>query len=807
MDTPRPRIVVTGVGAICAAGRDTTELLATLLDGGTAVAPSRRCSADFDDCAVGEVSDEWIADATSPAELDRFGRDVLMSLIACREALRQAGLRPATPAARAAGLVIGKCQGLTYGSALPSDWIHWTADSVAARLGLAGPRQTVGTACAAGGNAVGIAMDRIFAGDADVVLAGGVDTLQVRTFAGFRSVQAVDSEPCSPYGRSGGLNLGEGAAFLVLERAESAAARGATVLAEVLGYGLSADAYHPTAPDPTGLGATLAVSRALAGAGIGAASVSYVSGHGTGTRANDTVERRVMRSVFGPRVTSVPVVGTKSFVGHTLGAAGAIEAVVSVLSLVHDVIPPTANFADEDAADLDFVPNKPRPAQVDVVLSNNYAFGGNNVSVVLAKPGRRVLNGRAGRAPDPYRNENNHSNGSREAVITGIGLLGRPGIGADDWLATLAAGTADGDYGAEADRELARQLAATKFAAAATWRQMNDFTRLCAAAVRLAVQDAGLPMTRESRRQIGLLLGTMAGPAEFADPPGDEPPADQPVAKQHVRPFTQSTLNAPAGAICKELGIRGPTTTIVSGGISGTLVLESALDAIRLGRSDAIIVVAAEESCPAIDHIYRAIGTRSPDGRAHPYAPGAPGTSSGTAAVALVVEERSVAQARAAAAYGRIAGISHTSDNYHAYRFDGSGERYAAAMRTALDRAGVSPADIGVVSGCATGTDLDLAEAAALRRIFPPAATVIAPKSVTGESEAASGLVNVAIPLLASRLRSIRMPTFGVGEPEPPGGGLDPGAWAPVGPARYALATSASFGASFGAAVIEMCGS
>jgi 3-oxoacyl-(acyl-carrier-protein) synthase len=128
-------------------------------------------------------------------------------------------------------------------------------------------------------------------------------------------------------------------------------------------------------------------------------------------------------------------------------------------------------------------------------------------------------------------------------------------------------------------------------------------------------------------------------------------------------------------------------------------------------------------------------------------------------------------------------------------------------MATALARAGVSPAEIDVVSGCATGTDLDLAEAAALRRVFPPAATVIAPKSVTGESEAASGLVNVAIPLLAGRLRSILLPTFGVGGPEPSGGVLDPGAWAAVSPARYALATSASFGASFGAAVIEMCGS
>jgi 3-oxoacyl-[acyl-carrier-protein] synthase II len=798
MDGARPRIVVTGAGAICAGGRDTRELLSTLLGGRTALAPCSQPSlAGFEGYAVGAVRDEWIIDSTDAEEQRKYGRDELLSLIAGREALRQAGLASGGRPLERGGLVLGKCQGLSLGSAGPSRWIHWTADVVAAGLGLLGPRQTVSTACAAGGNAVGIAMDRIFADDADVVLAGGVDTLRIGTLSGFTSLHAVDPAPCSPYSRSGGLNLGEGAAFLVVERLDHAVARGAPVLAEVLGYGLSADAYHATTPDPTGLGGVLAVGRALTDAGIGPESVSYVNGHGTGTKANDTVERRIMRSVFGPRVAAVPLVSSKSFVGHALGAAGAIEAVISVLSLVNGVIPATVNFGADHAADLDFVPNQSRAERVEVVLSNNYAFGGNNVSVVFAKPGRAMA-----RRDVPR----------RDAVITGIGIIGRPGIGTAEWLAGLTAEPV-GPPSAEADAEIARRLLGTRFAPASAWRQMNDFTRLCTAAARMAVEDSGVPLTREHRKSLGLLLGTAAGSAEFADgapletaawSPVAADPGDESAATAQVRSFTQSTLNAPAGAVCKELGIHGPTTTIVSGGISGTLALEAAMDAICLGRSDAIIVVGVEEASGAIDQVHASIGARCPDGRAHPYDPGMPGTSPGTAAVAVVVEEREAAEARRAGGYARIAGIAHTSDNYHPYRFDLGGERYAAAIRMALARAAMPAEDIDMVSGSATGTDFDLAETAAFRLALSAGTRIVTPKSVTAEGGAASGLLNVALPIIASRAGSILMPRFEVagtttGEAVPAAG-----AWAPVGRPRRLVATSVSFGASFGAVVIEM---
>ena len=773
----RERIAVTGLGVICAAGQDRKAFFSRLVSGVTALRLNRRPDVGPPGHAfVGEVEDQWLEEKLGSGEAARYGRDVQLALVAGREALEHAGLPESGPRRERVGLVLGKCQGTTLADGQPT-WIHATADLLAGALDLGGPRQTVSTACAAGGNAIGIGMDRLFADDADVILAGGVDTLQQTTFIGFSSLHAVDSQPCSPYSRSGGLNLGEGAAFLVLETFGHAEARGAQILAEVMGYGLSADAYHASAPDPSGSGAVLAVRRALDDAGIEEPAVTYVNGHGTGTKSNDNAERRVMRLLFGQRVTEVPITGTKSFTGHTLGAAGAVEAVASVLSITEGVIPPTVNFAAPagTASDLDFVPGTPRQSSVDVVVSNNYAFGGNNASVIFGARRRQPV-----RRSDP----------ARRAVITGMSLLGRCGIGLDEWLSAL--GGQQPPSGAADDGDLIRRLAKERFAAPTAWRQMNAFTRMCTAAVRLAVDDAKLPMTREERRSIGLFLGTMSGPGIRFDP--DESNAS---GRGNVRFFTQATLNAPAGAVCQAFGFRGPTTTIVSGETSGTLALEGALDAIRLGRADVMIVVAAEESSETQRDIYRFIGSTGSRDRACPYATGSEGTSCGTAAVAIVLEAATVARQRGARLYAQVTGIAHTADNFHPYRPDPTGARYADAVRIALERSATPSAAIGLASVSADGTDLDLAEAAAMSRILAPGTPVVAPAAATGGCHAASGLINIAYPLLASSGRPAPGPMFTVGEL------TWPCTWKPLPHADKFLATSASFGGTYGAAVLE----
>jgi 3-oxoacyl-[acyl-carrier-protein] synthase II len=414
-----------------------------------------------------------------------------------------------------------------------------------------------------------------------------------------------------------------------------------------------------------------------------------------------------------------------------------------------------------------------------VVVSNSYAFGGNNASLVLARCRPRTLARR--------------SLVDEGAVITGIGLIGRPGIGAAEWEKTLAPANA-GPPLPLTDTAITERLAAEPFAAAAAWRQMNGFTRLCLAAARLAVEDARLPLTRDRRDGIGLILGTMSGPAHLA--PRRDQAGRRAASSRSVHEFTQVTLNTPAGSVCQALAIRGITTTITSGGASGTLALEAALDAIRLGRAQAIVVVTAEVACPEVAAIYRSLGILAPDGDLLPYDARQRGTACGTAAVALVVEAAGAARRRDAPARGAIAAIAHRSDGYHQHRFDPGGTRYGAAIRGALARASVTAADIGLITGSATGTGLDRCEQAALAAVFPTGTPVTAMKAMTGECEAASGLVNVALPLLLRGTGTVQVPAFRLGDL---GGDATP----VRSPADCALATAVSFGGTFGAVVLD----
>jgi 3-oxoacyl-[acyl-carrier-protein] synthase II len=264
--------------------------------------------------------------------------------------------------------------------------ISTSADLIATALGATGPRLTFSTACSSGANALGTALDWIRLGRADVVLAGGTESLCRTIFAGFNALHALSTEPCRPFDRRrDGLSLGEGAAMMVLESAAGAERRAARPHAALLGYGISADAHHLTAPHPAGKGAVLAMRRALARAGVQPESVGYINAHGTGTPLNDAVETAAIKTVFGPH-PRFAVSSTKAAVGHTLGAAGAIEALATVIALRDGFLPPTVNLEENDpACDLDFVPRTSRDASIRFALSNSYGFGGNNTTLVLGR--------------------------------------------------------------------------------------------------------------------------------------------------------------------------------------------------------------------------------------------------------------------------------------------------------------------------------------------------------------------------------------------------------------------------------------
>ncbi|AOS61964.1 beta-ketoacyl-[acyl-carrier-protein] synthase family protein [Actinoalloteichus hymeniacidonis] len=724
-------VVITGLGVICAIGRDPVEFWARLTSGESGITPiSDGAYAAFDARFAGQVPTEWITDQLPEGDAD-LDRTAQLALVAARQAVQGAGLETDVASDRF-GIVLGKCQATpdAEGRYQP---MHRTGDVVAGKLGALGPRILVSTACAAGGNAVGLARDKILTGEADVVLAGGVDPLLFGTYAGFAGLQALSNNPCRPYSTSDGLNLGEGAAFLVVEPLDRVLARGGTPLAEVAGYGLSADAYHATAPDPTGRGGVSAMRRAFADAGMTADDVSYVSGHGTGTPANDSMEIKVMRTVFGERAGAVPTSSIKSFLGHTLGAAGAVEAVASVLALQNSTAPPTIGFdepaeqaapadnAESGPIPLDFVPNAARSFPIDTVVSNNYAFGGNNVSLVLTTP----------------RGEREYEElPKKSVVISGIGPVSGLGIGVADLAEAIA-------NGRQAPGEVP-SLTGRTFAPRSLWRHMNDLSRLAIAASRLAWEDAALKLPRAAMEDIGVMFATAQGSVESTGG-FDESVAANP-NKPSVLSFSNVVLNATGGAVCQTLGLRGPTTTICNGGASASIALDCAVETIRAGKAEVVLVVAADETDrPAPD----APGT-TPYGQDH----AAPIPGSG--AVAFVVESAEHCQARGGTAYAEILETRHAAG-------DGA-ESDTEMIKRSLD--GLATGEVGLVVGAGVGGSADADEAAVLFDAVP-GGLLTSPIGHTGDCQSASGAMNLAVAAMAVRdgvapaLTELTSPRFG----------------------------------------------
>ena len=259
--------------------------------------------------------------------------------------------------------------------------------NIAIEFGFEGPNTIISTACAAGNYAIGYACDLIKLGRADIMVAGGTDPFSKVAYVGFSKLNAIAPEVCQPFDKNRkGMLIGEGAGMLVLESMEDALARNANIYAEILGYGLSCDGYHITIPQPEGNGVVSAMRKALKYAKIKPEDVQHISAHGTGTVANDKAETISIKKVFGEHSKRLAVISIKSMIGHTMGAASAIEAIACALAVKEDIVPPTINYETKDPeCDLDFVPNVKREMQVNIALNNAYAFGGNNSCLVLKK--------------------------------------------------------------------------------------------------------------------------------------------------------------------------------------------------------------------------------------------------------------------------------------------------------------------------------------------------------------------------------------------------------------------------------------
>jgi 3-oxoacyl-[acyl-carrier-protein] synthase II len=405
------RVAVTGLGAVTPLGNDARASWDAAVAGRSGIDWIRSFDANgFPVRVAAEVKDFDPTTVASPKEARRLDRNVLLALAAAIEAVEDAGLRDFDPTR--VGIVLGSAIGGVLGIMeqadvmrergadrvsphfLPSVLVDSASGQVAISLGIRGPNYAVVSACATGSHAVGEAAELIKRGDADAVLAGGTEAcmhpLILAGFCAMRGLAVEDEHPphaSRPFDATrAGFVMGEGACVLLLEDLEQAQARGATVYAEVLGYGASNDAHHMAQPDPDSVGVAEMMRAALRRAGVEPESVGYVNAHGTSTPLGDAAETRALKDVFGEHAYRLAVSSTKSVTGHCFGAAGAVEAMMCVRALHDGVLPPTINYEHPDPeCDLDYVPNEARRQQVEVALSNAMGLGGHNGCVLFGR--------------------------------------------------------------------------------------------------------------------------------------------------------------------------------------------------------------------------------------------------------------------------------------------------------------------------------------------------------------------------------------------------------------------------------------
>jgi 3-oxoacyl-[acyl-carrier-protein] synthase II len=403
---PLPRVFITGVGAVSPVGMGRRDFFRALIEGKSGIFPIESFDAKpLGREYAGEVKGFHPKDHLSAAEARNTGRCSAMTLAAARMAVVDSGIDPHKLRGPRTAVVIGTTMGEADVIAdLDHAWIKGGASStrrallpkygstllsvhVARAVGAEGMVLTLPGACAAGNYAIGFAADLIRSGRADVVVTGASEMLQELQFSGFVRLAAVATSRCQPFDLNRqGLIVGEGAGMLILESEAHAVRRGAQLSAEVGGYGLSCDGYHITRPHPDAVGSIAAMRGAIDRSGITPADVDFVNAHGTGTRANDAAEAKVMSDVFAGR--RVPISSVKSTLGHCMGAASALEAVACVMTLETGIYPPTVGYETPDPeCDLDVVANVSRKGKADILLNNSLAFGGYNAVVCFARPG------------------------------------------------------------------------------------------------------------------------------------------------------------------------------------------------------------------------------------------------------------------------------------------------------------------------------------------------------------------------------------------------------------------------------------
>lgn len=719
------RCVVTGLGLICALGDNVDECWENAVSGISGIRDVTNISTENCYAKKGAVNDT----ADSELSEENYDRSSLLCIKAAEEALKDAGISPEKD--NDIGVIVGNCVG---GAASIDSYYRavkeWgdenvskeemlkmpasaIANNVSVHYGLKGLTANIVNACAAGTISLSYACDLIRNGEAEVFLAGGSDAFTSLAFAGFHALHALDEHPCSPFNHSSGITLGEGAGMLVIESYEHAVQRGARIYCEILGSGVSSDAHHITAPRPDGEGQMSAIKRAMTSSGVKPEDIDYINAHGTGTAKNDEAEFLSLHTLFDCS-DKLSVSSTKSMTGHCLGAAGSIEAVFTVKALKEGVIPPTIGYTVEDkavleekAGKIDFMPNESKKKELSYAMSNSFAFGGNNASIIFAREPKEI----------PERHNDS------PIYITGLGIVSSNADGSSSVKAALTSE----DYKAH-DIKMA------------FYRKLDRFSQLQLVSGVRALADAGFKADETNENDIGIIIGTSDGPlTEIVN--FQKNVIDNGTNGGSAFSFPNTVYNAAGGYFSIFAGIKGYNVTVANGAQSGLQSVCYAFDVIRSKEESVMVAAGTDENTDVTEYLYSKYGVVAEN---EPYGDGN-GFVLGEGSVSVVLESGEYADKHNSKKYAQVVscGMAHCPKEYSDPKIDL--ETVKKAVTDACKKAGIFLEQIDFISGFGCGLkEIDDGELEVYRELFGVNKPVLSVKAAAGDARAASAAMQLA---------------------------------------------------------------
>ena len=734
------RCVVTGLGMISAIGNNVDECFENALAGKTGI--DKVTSVDTTDCYANlgaEVHCDTLDDLEQVKQVDRVSK---LCLKASKEALDDSGLVIDEENAGRVGVVMGSCVGgvvsvenyVTDGQKtedINKMTIASIANHVADMAGAKGVITNVGNACAAGTISIAYACELIRAGVADAFIVGGADAFASVPFSGFLALHALSEQACSPFNHSNGITLGEGSGAIVVESYEHAMKRNAKIYCDVLSAGISSDAHHITAPRPDGLGQMYAIRQAIEKSGINPEDIGYVNAHGTGTAKNDEAEFLSLHTIFDDVNPDLSVSSTKAMVGHCLGAAGAIEAVFAIKALTENKIPATIGYSEEDVAALaekagtfDFMPNTMKEKELDYVMSNSFAFGGSNASIIFSKkPG------------DVKETENDE-----KVYITGLGIVSPLGNGVENYIEKVNAGARP--ESASVSANVGKDDYDKYGLKMAFYRKLDKFSLMQVISGLEALDNAGIEVTEDNAEQLGMIIGTGDGPLttvyEF-----QEHISENGTTAGSAFNFPNTVYNAAGGYLSIKTGMRGYNVTVTNGAQSGMSSLCYAYNEIRQNREKAMLATGTDENSEVMDKLYRQLGLVGDDiGCAYA---GKNGFALGDGSTSIALESASYAASHGAKKYAEVCGYAMTHEGVAYGTLAGSEKGLISAILDAVGMADIGLDQVDAVYGFANGAkETDEIEQRVYDEIFSGKVPVHQVRDFTGEGRAASSALSVA---------------------------------------------------------------